>query len=320
MRIQMPHGSKLYPDDLAGFLNLPYYGSVFYVDPNSGSDSANNGSTPNNAFATVAAALAACTANYHDVVMEVPGNNVGRTAETTAIAWSKNRTHLIGVGAPTRQDTRAGIGFSTGGSLTISANGCIFKNITLTSSEDIDETVSLSGDYNYFEGVDFKGTSNATSADSTPWRALNLDGAQENTFKNCTFGADTMTRGAANSTLEFENAASRNIFEDCRFIMHADTAGTQTHVLFTGTNAIDRWIEFKNCSFYAFSTNNGQAVTACMNLSAQTATGHVLVTGTPFLSTPGITDWEATASGRIQMQAFTATANVAGLSVNPAVS
>jgi len=80
--------------------------------------------------------------------------------------------------------------------------------------------------------------------------------------------------------------------------MHADTAGTQNHVLFTGTSAIDRWVEFKNCSFYAFSTNDGQAVTGCMDLSAQSATGHVLVTGTPFLGL-GITDWEASASGRI---------------------
>ena len=167
-------------------------------------------------------------------------------------------------------------------------------------------------------GVDFKGTSNATSADSTPWRALNINAGEENYFGGCTFGADTMTRGVANTTLELEGGAKRNIFDDCFFTMHADTAGTQTHVLITGTSGVDRWNEFHNCRFYAFSTNNGQAVTACMNLSAQTATGHILVTGEPFLST-GITDWEATASGRIQMQAYnTATATI-GIAINPTV-
>lgn len=307
------------PEDIAGLVGLPYVGDIYYVDPFAGSDTANSGTSQDDALATVAAAYAKCTSGNHDVVIIAPTGGTGRTVETTAITWAKRFTHLIGSAAPTAQDARAGIGFDTGGSLVISENGCLFKNLTFASSADIDETVSITGSYNSFVGVDFKGTFNATSADSTPWRALNINGGQENYFVGCAFGSDTVTRGAANATLELENAASRNVFEDCRFVMHADTVGTQTHVLLTGTNAIDRWIEFKNCSFYAFSTNNTQPVTACMNLSAQTATGHVLVTGFPFLST-GITDWEATASGRIQMQGFTNTANVIGIAVHPAVS
>jgi len=311
-------GHKIYPEDVAGMLGLPHVGTIFYVDPTAGSDS-NPGTAQNDALATVAAAYAKCTSGQNDVVLIAPTGGSGRTAETTAITWAKRFTHLIGNGVPVAQDARSGIGFSTGGSLVISENGCLFKNLTFTSSADIDETVSVTGSYNSFLGVDFKGTYNATSADSTPWRALNIAGGQENYFGGCTFGSDTFTRGVANATLELESAASRNVFEECRFIMHADTAGTQLHVLLTGTNAIDRWIEFKNCSFYAFSTNDGQAVTACMDLSAQSATGHVLVTGLPYLST-GITDWEATASGRIQMQGFTNTTNVIGIAINPAVS
>ena len=315
----LKQGHKIYPEDIAGLIGLPHVGDIIYVDANAGSDTANAGTSQNNALDTLAAAYDKMTSGDHDVVVIAPSGGTGRTAETTAITWAKRFAHVIGSAAPTPQNPRAGISFSTGGSLVISENGCLFKILTFTSSADIDETVSITGDYNAFLGCDFKGTSNATSADSTPWRALNLDGAQENYFGSCTFGADTMTRGVANSTLEFENAASRNIFEGCRFVMHADTAGTQTHVLFTGTNAIDRWIEFKECSFYAFSTNDSQAVTACMNLSAQTATGHVLVTGAPYLGL-GITDWEATASGRIQMQAYSVTANTLGLAIKPTVS
>lgn|SRR3990167_1967039 len=315
----LKQGHKIYPEDIAGLIGLPHVGDIIYVDANVGSDTANAGTSQNNALDTLAAAYDKMTSGDHDVVVIAPSGGTGRTAETTAITWAKRFAHVIGSAAPTPQNPRAGISFSTGGSLVISENGCLFKSLTFTSSADIDETVSITGDYNAFLGCDFKGTSNATSADSTPWRALNLDGAQENYFGSCTFGADTMTRGVANSTLEFENAASRNIFEGCRFVMHADTAGTQTHVLFTGTNAIDRWIEFKECSFYAFSTNDSQAVTACMNLSAQTATGHVLVTGAPYLGL-GITDWEATASGRIQMQAYSVTANTLGLAIKPTVS
>lgn len=314
----LKHGARIYPEDIAGMVGLPHIGDIFYVDPSGGDDSANSGSSQDNALATLAAAEDKMTSGNHDVVVIAPSGGTGRTAETTAITWDKRFAHVIGSAAPTAQDARAGIGFSAGGSLVISENGGLWKSLTMFSSADIDETVSVSGDYNAFLGVDFKGTSNATSADSTPWRALNLNGAEENYFGGCTFGADTFTRGVANATLEFESAASRNVFEDARFLMHADTAGTQTHVLFTGTTAIDRWVEFKDSSFYAFSTNDGQAVTACMDLSAQSSTGHVLVTGFPFLST-GITDWEATASGRIQMQAFnTATATI-GIAINPTV-
>lgn len=314
----LKYGNKIMPEDVAGLIGLPYVGTVFYVDPTAGLDT-NGGKSQNDAFKTVAAAYNACTSGKQDVVIIAPTGGSGRTTETTAITWAKRFTHLIGSAAPTAQDIRAGISFGAGGSLVISENGCLFKNLTFTSSEDIDETISLTGDYNSFINCDFKGTSNATSADSTPWRALNINGGQENYFGGCTFGADTFTRGAANATVEFENASSRNVFEDCRFLMHADTAGTQTHVLFTGTTAIDRWIEFKNCTFYSFSINDGQAVTACMDLSAQSSTGHVLCTGTTTLM-GGITDWEAAATGRIYMNRWTETANVLGLPLNPAVS
>lgn len=311
-------GHRVHPDEIAGMIGLPYVGQIFYVDPTAGSDTANAGKAQNDAFATVATAFTATTGGQHDVIIIAPTGGTGRTADSTAITWNKRFTHLIGNAAPVAQDNRAGIEFATGGSLVISENGCIFKNLTFTSSADIDETVSVTGSYNSFLGVDFKGTFNATSADSTPWRALNIAGGQENYFGGCTFGSDTFTRGVANTTLEIESAASRNVFEDCKFIAHIDTAGTPTHVLFTGSNAIDRWIEFKNCTFYSFSTNNGQAMTGCMDLSAQSTTGHVLVTGLPYLST-GITDWEASASGRIQMQAFNTATGTIGIAINPTV-
>jgi len=103
-----------------------------------------------------------------------------------------------------------------------------------------------------------------------------------------------MTRGVANSTLEFENAASRNVFDNCRFLMHADTAETQLHVLYTGTNAVDRWTEFKDCLFYAFYTDKTAKVNAVFDISAQTATTDVFMTGDNLAV--GFDDWEATAA------------------------
>jgi hypothetical protein len=302
-------GHKISPEDLSGMIGLPYVGSIFYVDPSAGSDTGNSGTSQANALATVAAAYDKCTSGKHDVVVIAPTGGTGRTAETTAITWAKRFTHLVGSAAPTAQDARAGVGFSTGGSLVISENGCLFKNLTFYSSADIDETVSVTGSYNSFLGVDFKGTTNATSADSTPWRALNINGGQENYFGGCTFGSDTMTRGTTNATLELENAASRNVFEGCRFVMHADNVGPN-HVLLTGSFAIDRWVEFKDCNFYAFWTEDADKITHVIDAEGQTATGHILLTGLTTMS--GADNWEAVDSGNVYGYNFTATANIIG--------
>lgn len=314
----LKYGAKIYPEDIAGLVGLPYVGKVIYVDPTGGSDTTNNGSEQNKALATIAGAYAKMTTGYHDVALIVPTGGSGRTSESTAVTWGKRFAHIVGSAAPTAQDARAGIGFATGGSLDISENGCLVKNVTLTGTADINVPVTVSGDYNSFIGVDFKGSLNATTGDDTAARALYINGGQENYFGGCALGADTFMRSAANATIELASAASRNVFDGCRLVAAIDAA-TPVHVLFTGTSAIDTWIEFKDTSFYSFSANNGTAMTACMNLSAQTATGHVLLTGNTCMM-GGITDWEETATGRIFMQPFTATANAIGIAINPTVS
>lgn len=310
----LKYGHKIMPEDLAGIIGAPYVGTVFYVDPSAGNDSTNSGLAANDALATVAAAYAKCTSGYHDVVLINPTGGTGRTSETTAITWAKRFTHLIGNAAPTMQDARAGISFGTGGSLSITENGCIFKNLTFNGTTDINVPVSVSGDYNSFQGVDFKGSLNETTGDDAAARALVLTGAQENYFAACTFGADTFTRSTTNATVEFASAASRNFFDSCDFVMAADNVGP-VHVLFTGTSAIDRWVAFRDCSFYSFWANNADNITAVMDLSAQTATGHVRMLGSAVMQ--GADDWEASASGRIYMQPYTATTNAIGIAVNP---
>ena len=307
-------GFKVYPQDLAGVIGLPAVGNVIYVDPSAGSDTANAGTSQTNALATVSAAYALTVTGNHDVVLISPTGGTGRTAETSAITWSKRFTHLIGNAAPTMQDTRAGISFGTGGSLTVSGTGNLFKQITFNGTTDINVPVTVSGSYNSFLGVDFKGSLNDTTGDDTAGRALYLNAGQENYFGNCTFGADTFARSTTNATVEFASAASRNFFDGCDFRAFVDNAGP-VHVLLTGTSAIDRDIVFRDCSFYFFSANNATPVTAAMNLSAQSATGHVRILGAAVLQ--GATDWEASASGRIYMQSYTATTTAIGLAINP---
>lgn len=309
-------GAKIFPEDIAGMVGLPHVGDVYYIDPNSGSDTVNSGTRQDDAYKTVAQYYSSATANNHDVGVIAPSGGTGRTSESTAITWAKRFTHLVGSAAPLAQDSRAGISFAAGGSLNVSENGCLFKTLTLNGTVDINVPVTLSGDYNSFIGVDFKGSLNATTGDDTAARALSITGAQENYFGGCTFGADTYERSAANATVEFASASSRNVFDECRFIESTD-ATTPVHVLFTGTNAIDRWIEFKDCLFYNFTVNDTAEPAAVMDLSAQTATGHVLLTG--ITSLHHIDNWESTASGRISMTAYTATTNAVGKMINPVV-
>ena len=305
------------PEHLAGMIGLPYVGRIIYVDPSAGSDTGNSGGSQKNALKTIASALAKATAGKHDVVIVAPSGGIGRTADATAITWNKRFTHLVGSAAPTIQDARAGIEFATGGSLAMSENGCVFKNLTFTSSADIDVTVALTGNYNSFHGVDFKGNFNATSADSTPWRALTFTGAQENAFYGCTFGSDTMSRGVANATISFASASSRNVFEGCRFVMHNDTANSPVHIFAEDSNSIDRWLEFRDTTFYSFWTNKADKTQAVVDFSTQTATADILMTGNTMHV--NFDDWEAVASGIISILPRTATTNAVGQAVNPTV-
>lgn len=314
-QIALMNGAKIVPEDLSGVLGLPTVNNIFYVDPSGGSDTANSGTAQNDAYATVEQALSSCTSGQHDVVLISPTGGTGRSSEDAAITWNKRFTHLIGSAAPTQQDARAGISFATGGSLTLSENGCIFRNVTMNGSADINVPVTITGDYNAFGGVDFKGSLNATTGDDTAARALVLSGAQENTFSGCTFGADTFMRSAANATVEFASAASRNVFDGCLFTMAAD-AETPVHVLHSDSNSVDRWTQFNDCTFYAFYTNHSAKVNAAFNLSTQTTTCDIIMSGATLAV--GFDDWEATASNFMWFQSYTATTTAIGLAINNA--
>lgn len=314
-------GAKLKPQHIAGMLGLPYVGDVYYVDPTSGSDTANDGSAQDNALATVSAAEDKCTAGQNDVVLLTPTATTGRTTETAAITWDKDYTHLIGVAAPVMQNTRAGMNApalsATVSFFDVSADGCIFANMTWAAFNDCDELAEVSGSRNRFDNIHFAGLGNATAADTAAGSTCHINGGQENWFTGCTFGLDTVTRGAANFTVELESAASRNRFWDCDFVMHAD-ATSPFHVKLEGTSAIDRWVEFKNCTFYTFWTNDGDKITAVFDTSEQSATGHVRMTGT--YNMQGADNWEASDTSRIFFAPATSTPNAIGIDINPNVS
>jgi hypothetical protein len=229
----------------------------FFVDPANGSDS-NNGQSLDQAMATIPAAYAQMTANQHDTLFYIAGSS--SVTLTAALTWSKNYTHLIGVAAPVRTAQRARIfqlSTLTAASplITISATGCIFKNLYIFQGVD-DATslinVSVTGGRNYFENVHFAGGGHASQA-IDGGASLKLDGAEENTFVNCTIGVDTIDAATGMVGILFDGEAHRNTFEKCVVRMRAGNAGAAFAEVADSTG-IDRDNLFDNCLFINNST------------------------------------------------------------------
>jgi len=88
---------KEYNDDLIKSLGLgaAFIGdsSVFYVDPTNGSDTANDGQSPTEAYATLQKAINQCTANKGDVIVRMQGTET----ITTAINVNKAGIMIVGM-------------------------------------------------------------------------------------------------------------------------------------------------------------------------------------------------------------------------------
>lgn len=237
---------------------------VYVVDPANGSDnSTDGGHSFKNPLASLEEAEDRCVANQHDVVIYVAGSSGNNLA--AALTWDKSYTHLIGLCAPTRMAQRSRIfqtSTLTGASplLTISASGCIFKDFYIFQGVD-DATslinVAVTGGRNYFENVHFAGGGHASQA-IDGGASLKLDGAEENTFVNCTVGVDTIDAATGMMGMLFDGEAHRNLFEKCTFRMRAGNSGAG-FVEVVDATGIDRDNTFDNCMFINNSTENDMA-------------------------------------------------------------
>lgn len=291
-------------------LGIPYIGKVFYVDPTSGNDS-NGGVRPTDAYKTVANAEDDMTTYNHDIVVVLPSGTSG-TAETATITWDKHYCHLIGNTAPVMISQRSRV-LTTTDSVdpcwTISGNGNIFKNVQLaTYQASNDVLVNLTGDRNYFENVHFAGIGHATAGDDATARCVVLNGAEENYFKNCVFGLDTVLRSTTNATIEFDGGAARNIFDNCIFNAAIDNAGV-IHVKETDSSGSDRFQLFRNCGFISFSVNEGTAMSSVFSIPASPQTNRFILENCWEI---GATTWDSNTRGDLFANMPAAAASAAG--------
>lgn len=234
------------------YMGMPIVGNVYYVDPANGNDG-NAGEQYDNAFATLPTAYAAATANNNDVIYII--GNASSLSLSATLTWAKNYTHLVGVCAPTQVAQRARIfqaSTATGLSplLNITATGCRFENFYIFQGVD-DATslinVQVTGGRNYFNNVHFAGGGHATQA-INGGASLKLDGAEENTFVNCTIGVDTVDAATGMMGILFDSEANRNAFIGCTVRMRAGNGGAGFAEIADNTG-IDRDTKFDNCWF-----------------------------------------------------------------------
>lgn len=337
-----------FPSGLSSFglpvlpgIPIPFTGNYFFVDPAHGSDG-NEGTSPDSAFATLYQAHANMTAGNNDVCILIGNGATSGTARlSTALAqtinpaatvgtlvWSKNACHLIGVTAPTAVAQRARIApptgvytqatFGSGNFVTVSAAGCYFANFSLFNGFSTGGVNQIcwtdTGGRNFYSNVNFGGMADAASAADAGSRSLKISTTGENTFVGCEIGVDTVTRSAANASIEFSGGAPRNSFIGCNLPFQT-SASTPLGIIVSAAAGSDRWQKFDNCSFI----NNVQSTSTTMaGLSTLAASmgGLLLMKNSTMV---GITEWgtDATSRGQIYVDTGTVTAATSGIAVNP---
>lgn len=306
-----PHGLSSFGMPVMGGGMLPLMGGriaatgdakVYFVDPANGSDG-NTGLSPDRALDTVSAALALTVDKSGDTIYLLnDGNTSGTSREDTTITWSNDNVHLVGLCSGSMISQRARIGPTSAQSttvtpmITVSGSGCYFANFSLfeDSTEAADNTcVTVTGARNVFNNVAFMNMGSATASTAATRAGSNVLDIQgdENFFKHCYIGLDTIARTAANNSVKFSTSAERTMFEDCFFPMRATNAGV-IFVYADTSNAIDRFALFKNCMFHNATNSGGTSLTEVCNIHAS-VNGSIIMQNTHFF---GADKWEDTSS------------------------
>jgi hypothetical protein len=281
-------------------------GKVFFVAPGAANASdANRGDSLGSPLATLYKAHSLMTSGNNDVCYLV-GNGassgsarlstaLAQTVDATATAgtlnWTKNACHLIGVCAPTSIAQRARIAPPTGvytvttfGSanfVVVTGSGCLFSNFSLFHGFSTGGANQIcwtdNGSRNCYQNVNFGGIADAGSAADAGSRSLKIGsaGSGENAFYGCTIGLDTVTRSAANASLELAGATPRNSFIDCIFPFMTSSA-TVLGIIGTGDECVDRWQLFQDCSFINNVKSTSTAMTQLLTFSTASPGGLIL--------------------------------------------
>jgi len=251
----------LYFEALTGIPRGPH-SHVYLVDAQHGSDS-NNGLSFERPLLTLAAAEDLCVTNHNDVVAIIGGPT--QLNLTANLAWDKSYTHLVGLtgdlpGVGQRARITSAADAAIVEMLTLSGNGCIFKNLNIQNecSANADSgAMSITGMRNYLKNCFISGMLHATPALRAAAYSLTVSGP-ENFFDDCAIGVSTIVRGAANAELILTGSnCKRNHFRKCQFLSQSVTAGK---VLVRIAAATQIWqMTFEDCTWWNLDLTGGGA-------------------------------------------------------------
>ncbi len=283
-------------------------GNLIYCSPANGSLVKPQDGSAEQPFTDLATAYAAGRNGKNDIVLLVGDGTTSASVRPTAtVTWAKNALHLVGYAAPSN-NTRARIATLSGNTafatfIKVTATGCIFENFSLFNDNAIANQITWTdeGGRNCYNGVNFGGLADATSAADAGSRILKLGGqttsSGENLFTNCTFGLDTIARSAANASIEFSTNSKRNVFIDCKFVSRA-TAATPIYIKSSGTNPLETYQLFVRPAFInQQSGGSGTTLTGVATLAAAGNGQVVLVSPSRF----NVTDWGTDATSLAQI-------------------
>jgi hypothetical protein len=306
--------------------NIPFGpdSRVYFVAPYrttaNGASDGNDGKSPKRALKTISAAYGKLRADKNDTVIWIPSGDAAlETSDdrSTSFAWEKDLTHLIGL-SRNRYGQRCRMTNASGATsvtplFDISGSGCTFANFQLFLGGDETNLVACrnTGNHNYFENIHFAGMGSAATASAASATSLKIEGGTEGVFKNCVIGLDTIARdGDSKGELWFDSGASRYMFEDCLFTTYL-SAANETVTIEDGT-AIDRTIIFKDCLFFAKSTNKATAQTTVFSIPAGISQGAIILQNSFAASDGGAVDWDSGDRGIIWNNSVAAADSAAG--------
>ena len=243
---------------------LPFIkGTWYFVDPTSGASTA-GGKSPDNAFANITSAYAACTDGAGDgIVLISRGSTSSATTSylTASIDWTKSGITTVGIASPVRMFGRARISNkgTTGEDLVylVDVQGANNTFINIHASNYGTDAAAIgcwkdTGARNSYINCHFVG--GIAAAAGATHRNLELNASEEACFYGCTFGTDTLDRGNnASYDVLITGATARANFESCRFVSYVST-GTAHGAVKLDTTSGGRHAIFKDCTFDCFAT------------------------------------------------------------------
>lgn len=249
----------------------PFTGNYFWVDAANGSDGNNGG--PQDPFATLTQAHAACLSGNNDVVFFS-----GTVHLTATLAWSKNQTHLVGLCAPSNSN-RSRIS-STGATpfsplVNVTGFGCRFINVgafhggftSPTGSQVCWNEGASGGGRNYYNHCQFYGGGDTTAAALAGMRSLTITSSDENVFEDCTIGLDTIIRATnANASMEIIGGSARTRMLRCLFqSLISDVADVHIKAL---AGAMDRYLLLEQCALINVVDSTSSTMSAAITNAA----------------------------------------------------